>query len=94
MFNACGRPTTRDQSEQIDQLHRAGYRRSVALDGIGIWEHEAGLVDEDVARTALDFHDTLLDVLNAPRPSKTPAELRAKSARIEAEFGTPTKARR
>jgi hypothetical protein len=39
--NVFSRPLRRDTPEEIDLLHNAGYRRSIEIDGIGLWEHEA-----------------------------------------------------
>jgi hypothetical protein len=35
----------RDTPEQIDELHAAGYRRSLEIDGVGMWT-PPGRVDE------------------------------------------------
>jgi hypothetical protein len=37
--NVFARPTRPDFPEEIDLLHKCGYRRQVELDGVGVWEH-------------------------------------------------------
>jgi hypothetical protein len=79
-------------SEQLEQLQEVAdamrpepgepvcYRDRIQV------EVNAGLMDEDVARTALSMHDLVAEFMNAPHPTKTADELRADCARIQREM--------